>query len=144
VRTMAVSPTTCTLQWHVDRTPATKFIAETRELKIEAGQLKKIWHPHPGFHVERAGNHFRGTIEQLQPSRMYNVRVRGLDKEGKPDATIFEASITTRPPDAKSAKSTWKYVGIGAAAAGIAFFWLRRLRAGNSPAFDPAKTQKIY
>lgn len=144
IRTVAMSPTSCSLEWHVDRSSATKFIAETRELKIEDGQLAKIWHKHHAFRVERAGNHFRGTIEQLQPSRMYNIRVRGLDKQGEPEATIFEASLTTRPPETKSARGTWKVllivVGVGAGA----FLWLRRIRAAAAPTFNPAKTQKIY
>jgi hypothetical protein len=143
VRTVAMNATSCTLEWHVERTPATKFIAETRELKIENGQLAKLWHKHHAFRVERVGDHFRGTIEQLQPSRMYTVRVRGLDDQGEAGAAIFEAAITTRPPESKSSAGIWKaLLGIASVAA-IGFFILRRLRAGATPAFDPKKTQRI-
>jgi hypothetical protein len=144
IRTVAMGPTSCSLEWHVDRTHATKFIAETRELKIENGQLARIWHKHRAFTVEKTGNHFRGTIEQLQPNRMYNIRVRGLGKGGEPGATVFEASVTTRPNEARSAAKTWKVVSIVGAVVALAFFWLRRLRASATPAFDPTKTQKIY
>jgi hypothetical protein len=143
VRTVAMNATSCTLEWHVERTPATKFIAETRELRIENGQLAKLWHKHLAFRVERSGNHFRGTIEQLQPSRMYTVRVRGLDDQGEAGAPIFEAAITTRPPESKSVSGIWKALLGVAGVAAIAFFILRRLRAGATPAFDPKKTQRI-
>lgn len=143
VRTIAMEPTSCTLEWHVERSPATKFIAETRELKIEKGQLTKIWHPHRAFRVERTGNHFHGTIEELQPSRMYNIRVRGLNNQSQPGATIFEASIVTRPPESKAARGTWTILLAGVGIAGLAFFWLRRLRAGTTPKFNPTKTQRI-
>jgi hypothetical protein len=145
VRTVEMQSTSCTLEWHVDRSSATKFIAETRELKIESGQLAKHWHRYPAFRVERAGNHYRGTIEQLQPSRMYNIRVQGLDKSGKPVATIFEASLTTRPAETKGTRKTWTALLIGLVIAGIGYFWFRRLRAAtDTPPFNPAKTQKIY
>lgn len=143
IRTVAMGPTSCSLEWHVDRTPATKFIAETRELKIEDGQLVKIWHKHRAFSVAKTGNYFRGTIEQLQPNRMYNIRVRGLERGGEPGGTIFEASVTTRPNEIRSASKSWKVAGIVVTIAVLAFLWLRRLRASTASGFDPTKTQKI-
>jgi len=145
VRTVDMRPTSCTLEWHVDRSPATRFVAEIRELKIENGQLAKYWHKYGAFRVERAGNHFRGTIEELQPSRMYNIRVRGLNKQGESEGTIFEASLTTRPPEPKSGRKTWTALLIGLGVAGLGYLWFRRLRSGQSDtAFNPTKTQRIH
>jgi hypothetical protein len=144
IRTVAMSPTSCTLEWHADRSPATKFIAESRELKIENHQLAMYWHSHRAFRVERIGNHFRGTIEQLQPSRMYTFRVRGLDAQGEPGPAIFEASVSTRPPESHSTKGTWTVVMIVVAIAAGAFLWFRhRLRTEATPPIDPTKTQRI-
>jgi hypothetical protein len=143
VRTVAMSATSCSLEWHVERTSATQFVAETRELRIENGELAKHWHKHAAFRVDRIGNHFRGTIEQLEPSRMYTIRVRGLNDRGEPEATIFEASITTRPPLAKTSSTIWKALLAVVAIAVAGFVILRRLRASAAPAFDPKKTQRM-
>jgi hypothetical protein len=143
IRTVAMSSTSCTLEWHVDRSSSTKFIAETRELKIEEGQLVKHWHKHGAFRVEQAGNHFRGTIESLQPSRMYTVRVRGLDDKGEAGATILEASITTRPPVSKSTPAKWIGTILVCGAAILGFAWWRRLHSSSASNFDPKKTQKF-
>jgi hypothetical protein len=143
IRTVAMSATSCSLEWHVERTPATRFIAETRELKIENGELAKHWHKHADFRVDRIGNHFRGTIGQLQPSRMYTIRVRELNNEGEPGATVFEASITTRPPQSKTAGTIWKGLIAVVAIVGAGYVVLRRLRKSATPAFDPKKTQRM-
>jgi hypothetical protein len=143
IRTVAMDGNSCTLEWHVERSDSTKFIAESRELKIENGQLAKIWHRHNGFKVERRGNHFRGTIENLQPSRMYTFRVCGLDGEGEPNVVVLEATLTTRPPVPKSLRPGWKstFVILVVIIGGVA--WWRRLRAPGKQAFDPTKTQKF-
>jgi hypothetical protein len=145
IRTVAMSPNSCTLEWHADRSPATKFIAESRELKIENHQLAIYWHTHSAFRVEQTGNHFRGTIEQLQPSRMYTFRVRGLDAQGEPGPAILEASVSTRPPESHSYKGTWTVLMIAVSIAAGAFLWFRhRLRIEATPAIDPTKTRRIY
>jgi hypothetical protein len=143
IRTVAMSATSCTLEWHAERSPSTKFIAETRELKIEDGKLAKHWHKHGAFRVERAGNYFRGTIGELQPSRMYTIRVRGLNDKGEPAGTVLEASITTRPPGSKSSPISWVGTLLVGAVAILGFAWWRRNRSTSASNFDPTKTQKF-
>lgn len=132
------------MEWHVERSPYSNFIAETRELRLENGQLARIWHRHGAFRVERTGKHFRGTIEKLLPSRMYNFRVRGLDDQGNPASTVFEASITTYPPVSRASRSKWTTILVISAVGLVLFAWWKRVKSSASPAFDPKKTQRFY
>jgi hypothetical protein len=128
MRNVAISPTSCTIEWHGDRSAAKAFAAEVRELAIGEKGLVQTWRPYPTFHSERtADNKVRGTFEKLVPGRPYTARIREVNDSGDLGAIILDSSFNTPVPDTETQKARWKTTTI-LVGVGIVFvvLWRRR------------------
>lgn len=143
VRTLAVSSTGVTIEWHVDRSDAKNFAAERRELRIVDGNLASTWHLISGFSTKTEGKFVRATFTDLRPAQLYTVRIRAIGNDGKLGESLFDMAFTTTDPEAQRKKFSFKgLLMVGAVIAIFAMFW-HRSRQTTQTAFNPKKTQKI-
>ena len=145
VRTVAVSATGCTLEWHVELSPAREFVAEQRELVFEGGTFSVRWSRLPQFTVETMGERVRATIAKLEPGKRYTVRILPVVHGGETGLVLAQSTFkTTPPPRAEPWRFSWVgLLGTLAVALGAFALWQRgRALVGTRPALN--KTQRIY
>lgn len=145
VRVAALTPTSCSIDWSKDLSKAPRFIAEIRQLAFANGELVQNWRPHAGFHFERQADRIRGTIDEIEPGKLYTIRVRGQEPGSPPGAVVFQMGFSTPLPEKSSFGFGWKswLVGIALACLAIAY-WRRHRNPPVSANFDARKTQRIF
>jgi len=145
VRVAALTPTSCSIEWSKELSKAPRFIAEMRQLAIANGELVQNWRPHAGFHFERQGDRVRGTIDGIEPGKLYTIRVRGQEPGSPPGAVVFQMGFSTPLPEKSSFGFGWKSWLVGIALAWVAIVYWRHHRNPPVPAnFNARKTQRIF
>jgi hypothetical protein len=89
------------IEWPASLSPASKFRAFEQQVSLRAGALQIDWREYPAFQTERQGPQFVGTLTNLQPARLYIMRIVPLFENGQTGAPLVEVRFRT-PPEKRS------------------------------------------
>ena len=144
IRTVALEPTRCVVEWSAEFNPAKTFIAEQRELVMEGGQFSVRWNRLYGFEVEHSGDRVRGTLKPLVAGHRYTVRVIALTPTGGLGPQVFQTTFDTpgKPHQGPRISLLGVLSVLGVGLVGVAL-WLR-FRPQPTPKVLVKKTQRIF
>jgi hypothetical protein len=85
------------IEWPASLASASTFRAQEQQISLRGGEVQIDWRDYSAFQTERKGSQIAGTFTNLQPARLYVMRVVPVSNNGRAGAPLVEVRFRTAP-----------------------------------------------
>ncbi|HEX5175458.1 MAG TPA: fibronectin type III domain-containing protein [Chthoniobacteraceae bacterium] len=118
------------IEWPASMASASTFRAQEQQVSLRGGEVQIDWRDYPAFQTDRKGAQIVGTFTNLQPARLYVMRVVPVSDNGRAGPPLVEVRFRTAPKKPSRFKITPLSVLVVLFCAGAVFAIRQRFKAG--------------